>query len=634
MSASDRHPRGLYPLFFTEMWERHSFYIVAFTLLFYLTETVRGALGLPAHKANEIVGTYLAFVYFTPFIGGLVADRYLGYRRAVLVGGLCMAAGLFFVGSGGAATLVPGLALVCVGNGFFKPNISVMVGNLYPKGDPKRDAGFNIFYMGINIGAFLASFTAAWVRNAFGWGWMFRAAGLGLLVGCAILLLYWKRLAHADREPGTKPEDTSLSEISMRILLPAGAFGAAGYFAAEYMLPPGFPVGSIMCGFLAGMIPILYFFVRLAVTATAEERPGLMALLPVFVAGGTFFMILHLNSTALATWAKQDTERHTTNPWMLFPGTAQPALPDYFANAGPDVPRPDERTLVVVGEDESRLWDGRRVRERDLPTLAATAPGLELREVESAAVTSATLRVFRDDQIEVEGGSGSEPLRVTVAPGAEPVRNVALVREIDGAPVAVQLVTQKVHDSVYARAGSARLALDGTLPVTNPEMFTQANAFFVVALTPLVVAFFQWLMHRGKGISTPRKIFYGLLLTAASMLLMVVAGALTEGGTAKVSWLWLVSAYGIVTLGELCLSPMGLSLVTKLSPPRLVGLMMGGWFVATAFGNKLSGFLGGIQALLDPMWFFLLLAAVVTGVAFSIRLVVPRMEAALKQYGA
>jgi POT family proton-dependent oligopeptide transporter len=634
MSASDRHPRGLYPLFFTEMWERHSFYIVAFTLLFYLTETVRGALGMPAARANEIVGTYLAFVYFTPFLGGLIADRYLGYRRAVLVGGICMAAGLFFVGSGGIATLVPGLALVCIGNGFFKPNISVMVGNLYAHGDPKRDAGFNIFYMGINIGAFLASFTAAWVRNAFGWGWMFRAAGIGLLIGCAILLLYWKRLAAADRQPGTKAGDTQLSEMLLKIFLPAGLFGAAGFFAAETFLPAGFAVGPIMCGFLAGMVPVLVFFVRLAVTAAPDERPGLVALLPVFVAGATFFMILHLNSTALATWAKRDTERHTANPWTLFPGTAQPATPDYFGNAGPEVPRPDERTLVAVGEREALLWDGRKVGESMVATLAAGSPGLRLRELSPGAATPTALQVFRDDQLSVTGGSAEQPLRITIDPAATPVRHVELVREIDGRDVPVQLVTGAAREAVYRRAGEARLPLDGSLPVTNPEMFTQANAFFVVALTPLVVAFFQWLVHRRRGISTPRKIFYGLLLTAASMLLMVLAGALSDGGTAKVSWLWLVSAYGIVTLGELCLSPMGLSLVTKLSPPRLVGLMMGGWFVATAFGNKLSGFLGGIQASFDPIWFFLLLAGVVTGVAFLIRLVVPRMEAALDKYGA
>ena len=607
---------------------------MAFTLLLYLTETVRGALGLPSQKANEIVGTYLAFVYFTPFLGGLLADRYLGFRRSVLLGGLLMAAGLWFVGSGRAATLFPGLALVCVGSGFFKPNISVMVGNLYEQGDPKRDAGFNIFYMGIGIGALLASFTAAWVRNAFGWGWMYRAAGIGLLIGCTILLLFWKRLAHADREPGTQPGDTSLTEIFLRILLPAGVFGFLGFLFAEHHLPRDFPVGPTMCGFLAGMLPILFFFVRLAVTATPEERPGMMSLMPVFVAGGTFFLILHLSTTAFATWAKEDTERHTANPWTLFHGTAQPALPDYFANAGPEVPRPDERTLVIVGENDARLWDGRRIGESGLPALLAAGPGLEARDTEAAAATETTLQVFRDDQIEVQGGTANAPLRITVDPRAQPFRYVSLLRDVDGKLVPAQLVTREVHDAVYAHAGSARLPPGGTLPVTNPEMFTQANAFFVVFLTPLVVAFFQWLVHRSRAVSTPRKIFYGFLLTACSMLLMVLAGALTHGGTVKVSWLWLVSAYGIVTLGELCLSPMGLSLVTKLSPPRLVGSMMGGWFVATAFGNKLSGFLDGIQGLMDPMWFYLLLAVVLTCVALLIRLVVPRMERALKQYGA
>ena len=631
---SSGHPRGLYPLFFTEMWERHSFYIVAFTLLFYLTETVNGALGLPAGKANEIVGTYLAFVYFTPFIGGLVADRYLGYRRAVLVGGLCMAAGLFVVGSGGYAALLPGLALVCIGNGFFKPNISVMVGNLYTPGDPKRDAGFNIFYMGINIGAFIAPLTAAWVRNEQGWGWAFRAAGIGLIAGCAILLAYWKKLDAADRQPGTKPGDTSLAEIFLKILLPAAVAGAAGFYAAEHFLPPGFPVSAIMCGFLAGMVPILFFFVRLAVTATPAERPGLSALLPVFVAGATFFMILHLNSTALATWAKRDTERHTANPWRLFRGTTQPAAPEYFVNAAPEVPRPDERALVQVGEPAQRLFDGRRLSQSALTRFMAGQPELRVEIVPAGTESGPSdLQIFAEEQITIRGGGG-EAVSVELAEGAEPLRTVRLVRTIDGRTIPVQLVATETFNAVYARAGSARLALGEALPTTNPEMLTQANAFFVIVFTPLLVVFFQRLVARGKGVSTPRKIFYGLLLTAVSMLVMVAAGAFSAGGTIKVSWMWLVNAYAFVTLGELCLSPMGLSLVTKLAPPRFVGLMMGGWFVATAFGNKLSGFLGGIQSLMDPTWFFLLLAVAVTAVAFLIRLVVPRMEAALKTYGA
>jgi len=634
MSATGRHPRGLYSLFFTEMWERHSFYIVAFTLLFYLTETASGALGLPAGRANEIVGTYLAFVYFTPFLGGLLADRFLGYRRSVLIGGLCMAAGLFVVGSGGIATLLPGLALVCVGNGFFKPNISVMVGNLYPPGDPQRDAGFNIFYMGINIGAFLASFTAAFVRNAFGWGWMFRAAGIGLFIGCAILLLHWKRLAAADREPGTKPGDTSMTEISLKIFLPAALFGLAGYFAGEHFLGSDHAVGPMMCGFLAGMIPVFFFFVRLAVTAAPAERPGLTALLPVFLAGATFFMVLHLNTTALATWTKNDTERHTANPWSFFPATTQAAGPDYFANAAPEVPRPDERTVVTVDRKSALLWDTRNIDDSSLQALLAAAPDLRARERAQGAFTATTLRVYRNGDVAIEGGTDSQPLSVTPHPRAEPARHVELTRAIDGTDSAVALVTPETRAAMYRHAGTARLAPGATLPVTNPEMFTQANAFFVVALTPVVVGIFQWLARRGRVISTPRKIYYGLLMTAAAMLVMVCAGAATNGGTVKASWLWLIGTYCVLTFGELCLSPMGLSLVTKLAPARFVGLLMGGWFVATAFGNKLSGFFGGIQALFDPLWFFLILAAVVAAVALLIRLVVPRMEKALAGYDA
>jgi amino acid/peptide:H+ symporter len=143
------HPQGLFRLFFIEMWERLGFYTIVAVLMLYAKDTDRGGLGLPADFANEIYGIYLAFVYFTPYLGGLIADRFLGYRKSVLIGGLVFAAGFFLLGSGKSWTFPVGLTLLCIGNGFFKPNISAMVGNLYVKGDPKRDAGFNIFYMGI-----------------------------------------------------------------------------------------------------------------------------------------------------------------------------------------------------------------------------------------------------------------------------------------------------------------------------------------------------------------------------------------------------------------------------------------------------------------------------------------------------
>jgi amino acid/peptide:H+ symporter len=148
------HPKGLFALFFTEMWERLGFYLMVGILYLYIIDTERGGLGLSNAAAGEIYGTYLAFVYFTPFLGGMIADRYLGFRRSVLIGGAADGRGLLRCWASAACPRsMPGLVLLCIGNGLFKPNISAMVGNLYEPGDPRRDAGFNIFYMGINIGA-------------------------------------------------------------------------------------------------------------------------------------------------------------------------------------------------------------------------------------------------------------------------------------------------------------------------------------------------------------------------------------------------------------------------------------------------------------------------------------------------
>ena len=159
------HPVGLFILFFTEMWERLGFYLMLGILFLYITDSERGGLGFSTSLAGEIYGTYMAFVYFPPFIGGMLADRLLGHRRSVLIGGLLLAAGYFALGIRSWPTFYAGLALLCFGNGFFKPNISAMVGNLYKADDPRRDAGFNIFYMGINIGATFAAILAAPLRN-------------------------------------------------------------------------------------------------------------------------------------------------------------------------------------------------------------------------------------------------------------------------------------------------------------------------------------------------------------------------------------------------------------------------------------------------------------------------------------
>ncbi len=642
------HPKGLAPLFFIEMWERLSFYVIGGILLLYAMDTERGGLGIAQLSANDIVGTYLAFVYATPFLGGLLADRLLGYRRSVLIGGLCMASGLFSLGTPGPTWFVLGLVLVCIGNGFFKPNISAMVGNLYEKGDPLRDAGFNIFYVGINIGSLFAFIFSTWVRNSLGWSATFQMAGCGLLIGITLLLVFWKGLAVADKPPAPHPDDIPIMRIVGTILAPALGVGLLGWWLATTFIPDS-SVTPPTCGFLAGTIPLIVFFVMLGRKAAPAERPGLLAMLPVYVAGGTFFMILHLNTTALTQWANADTDRHSASMFDVLPKTTQPALPGYFRNAGPEVPRPQKDTLAVVDDRAARMFGTSRLDAVSLEAVRSAHPELELivvqgelagvAKVEDAAADARGANVYPAGTVTVKEGRDSHgvpTIAVDLVQGTPRLARVAFRRPIEGSPQPVVLVDQKTFDGVYRNAVATTPVLPvGTyLMVTNPELFQAANALCVILLTTPLVLFWAFLRRAGREVGTAHKIFYGLLLTMASMLVMAVAGWLTAHGTLKVSAFWLIGAYAVVTVGELCLSPMGLSLVTKLSPKRYVGLMMGGWFCATAFGNKLSGFFGGIQSLMEPMSFFLVLAGVVAVVALGIRLILPWLDKAIRQYGA
>ncbi|MBL9076577.1 MAG: peptide MFS transporter [Planctomycetes bacterium] len=646
------HPQGLFRLFFIEMWERLGFYTIVAVLMLYAKDTERGGLGLSADFANEIYGIYLAFVYFTPYLGGLLADRFLGYRKAVLIGGLVFATGFFLLGSGQSWTFPVGLTLLCIGNGFFKPNISAMVGNLYVKGDPKRDAGFNIFYMGINIGAFTANFLAAYTRNEWFWEAAFLAAGVGMLLSVLILLGSWKTLERADRTPGTNPEDTPFGEILGRILAPALVVGVLGWAFAAYVLPKDVTklVKATDIGFLLGAIPILLFFVNLSKRASTEEKPGLRALLPVYLAGGTFFMVLHLNGSAMTTWADENTVRNlgANDPVVFvadtFPVFADQALPSYYHNAAADIPRPHRSTLLPIATTtQAKMFGQKRMDVVSLDELRGKLPAdvaveaLPLRgelSAEQKAWKKFSVEVF--PKVLVEEGTDAHGLPVTTVKaeaGTEAAQRVAFVRTAGDQRFATFLVTDADFTALYA-GDPPELPPGQYLRTANPELYQSWNAFFVILLTPLLMLYFASLLQRGVDFSTARKIFAGMAITALSALFMMVAGIVGEDGAHKVSGLWLMGFYAIVTVGELCLSPMALSLVTKLSPRRFVGLTMGGWFFATAVGNKFSGFLGVLQGALTPTVFFLVIAVAVAVVAGYILSVLKKLDAAIKQYGA
>lgn len=666
------HPKGLFPLFFTEMWERLAFYTIVGILLLYATDAERGGLGLPAAQGNEIYGLYLAFVYFTPFLGGIIADRFLGYRRAVFVGGVMMASGLFLMGTPGFWPFTCGLIALIVGNGFFKPNISVMVGNLYEPGDERRDAGFNIFYMGINLGAFLATlYVAPLARNELGWLWTFRIAGCGLILAVVILLATWKVLARADRLPERNPEDTGFGAVFTKILLPALVVGilgyiaakAAGYYFAKADLPYTVPLPPAVCGFMVGMIPVIVFFVRLAWTASPEEKPGLMSLLVIYAAGSAFWMILHLNGSAMTQWARDDTNREVRGSNRLLtslnPGAQQEALPNYYVNAAEGTPRPDPRSLFVVddylppggvsADTAARMYGQQRMDESVVAALADALPrDMQVerfgpKELVPAEWSARATRAFPAGVVEVKTSAdshGGTTVTVEVPDGARPIGSVVFVRELDGQSLATLLIDRATFDAVYEgyrrRFGHepALLPPGEFLPVINPEVYQTWNPAFVVLLTPVIVAFFGWRTRINKSVPTARKLLYGMLFATAGLLLMALAGMLSDHGTHKVSGLWLAGFYCMISLGELCLSPIGLSLVTKLSPKRLVGLTMGGWFLATAFGNNLSGFFGSIQENMTPVSFFVLLAGLSGLVAIFVLLLLPKLDVAIRKYGA
>jgi POT family proton-dependent oligopeptide transporter len=502
-----KHPKGLYLLFFTEMWERFGYYLMLGILYLYMTDSLKGGLGYGEGTANDIYGTYLALVYLTPFIGGLLADRVFGYRKTIIFGGAMMAAGYLTLAFPGEEAFYLALFFIIIGNGFFKPNISTLLGNLYntPEYKDMKDKGYNIFYMGINIGAFVCNFVAAYMRNNYGWGWAFAAAGVGMIIGLITFMAGQKNVAEGDIVKSKNPEDMSLGQIGAIIFLPALGFAALGYF-----LPMLLGVSNILGSrsndvFLFACIPVVYFYLRTYLKADAEDKKPLGVLLYIFTVVIIFWMIFHQNGNVLTDWAERYTKREMS------------------------------------------------------PGLESTANKFNLVEK-----VSATPRLVVK----------------TDAEGKPEVVNGDTLRTEEYAKY-----IQNLPKEEWPQEGK-------NLSLISTELFQSLNPFFVVLFTPLVIAFFSFLGARGKEPSTVAKIAWGLFITGLSTVVMILAVSVSNNGADKVSAMWLVGTYAVITIGELCLSPMGLSLVSKLSPPRLTALMMGGWFLATSIGNKLSGVVG------------------------------------------
>lgn len=465
-----KHPRGLAPLFFTEMWERFSFYIMLALLTLYMEAPAsQGGLGFSTEWASQIYGMYIGLIYFTPFFGGILADKVWGYGRTIVAGGVAMMAGHLALAGDTIAFFFLGLSLLIIGNGLFKPNISTMLGNLYRDRNDLKDQGYNIFYMGINIGALIAPITAT-ILKGYGWHYAFGCASIGMAL--SLLIFWWFRQSVADGEVARFREKAD----------------------AEDETP-----------------------VDLAV-----ERVRTRALWIIFAVVIFFWMAFKQNGLTFIRWAR-----------------------DYTA-----------------------------------------------------------------------------PLETPL----------------------------------------------GTLDFQKDASISKSiNPFLVIALTPLLVLVWDWFRRSGREISTPKKMIIGMVLTSLAYVVMACGGwsggderrqvvekineleaqskAAAAAGTeateatkaeiaerknvARVSIMWMVLCNFFITLGELCISPMGLSVVSKLAPKRSAGIWMGGWFVATSLGNYLAGFLGMFWDRLQPSGFFLVLVGTSLAAAALLILFLPKLEAAM-----
>lgn len=413
------HPRGLALLFLVEMWERFSYYGMRALLVLYLVN----ALKWDTARAANLYGSYTSLAYITPLFGGYLADRFLGTRRSLVIGGVLIALGHFSLALSGTATFYLGLGLVIIGTGFFKPNVSTMVGQLYPEGDSRRDGGFTLFYMGINLGAFLAPLICGYLGERVGWHYGFGAAGVGMVLGLGLYL--WGR-------------DKYLAGIGV---------GAPGSRKVQLA----------------------------ANTRAADDKKRVVALVIVVLFVVAFWSAFEQSGSSLNLFADKNTNRMVGS--FLIPAS----------------------------------W------------------------------------------------------------------------------------------------------------------FQTINAGFILLLAPFFAIMWRRLSARGREPSTPMKMVFGLALLGIGFVFMVIGGRLADSGV-LVSPFWLIATYFLHTTGELCLSPVGLSYVTKVAPVRLASLLMAGWFLANGAGNKIAGSLAALSATMPNGSFYMIFVATSLGAAAILFFLVPRIN--------
>jgi len=460
------HPRGLATLFFTEMWERFSYYGMRGVLILFMVDAIQtGGLGMTDGRAAAIYGLFTAGAYLMALPGGWLADRLLGARNTIFYGGILIALGQFSLALMGtsSALFYFGLVLIVCGTGLLKPNVSAIVGDLYPEGGAKRDAGFSVFYMGINLGAFIGPLACGYLGENIAWPWAFTAAGVGMVLG----LIQYRVTAGHLRGLGFAPKSSAEEKSSaVRVLLAGIGLVlilclAFAWLQSSGITSLGLEQGAYGAGGIIVGLAVFYFAYQLIFGGLdSAEKKRLVVIFFLFVGAALFWSGFEQAGSSMNLFAERLTDR------------------------------------VVFG------WE---------------APASWLQSV---------------------------------------------------------------------------------------------NPIFIIAFAPVFA--WLWIALASRQPSIPAKFGLGLILLGMGFILMAWASvyASPEHG---VSPTWLILTYFLHTCGELCLSPVGLSSITKLSPKRLVGQMMGIWFMGTSLGNLIAGLVAGQIETLPLVQLFGAVAAIVIG---------------------
>ncbi|MAL03995.1 MAG: MFS transporter [Arenimonas sp.] len=508
------HPKGLYVCFFTEMWERFSFYGMKALLLLYLLKyhLFTDDLGL------DLLGAYGGLVYAVPVIGGLLADRYLGMRKAVVFGAVLLVLGhLGMAFEGEQARLVDGvvvrdegalqvfylsLALIIMGVGFLKPNISTIVGRLYPSNDPRLDSGFTVFYAGINVGAMFASLVCAFLGETYGWKYGFGAAGIGMVAGL-VVFLWGQKYLMGQAEPNDPAKlRQRVGPFSREIWIYLGSL--AGVALVWQLIQRTWTVHGAM--HLIAIAFLAWFIWFLVKHCSRRERQQMLALVFLIIGVLVFFTLYE----------------QTYGSWVTF--TDRMLTKDLFG-------------ALPIGYQATVPW-------------AIFALGLS-------------------------------PVLMVLALKASDRGRDGVAKAMVGL-LALGIGVAIVHDVVMVQQTAGSLTFLG--------------AFFIVVLSPVFAWLWPWLDRRGLNPSKPLKMGIGLVAAGLAFVPLMLAAESASGGVMASVW-WLVLAYFVLEIGEMCLSPIGLSAVTQLSVARVVGLMMGAFWLATAYSEVLAAQFGKLASL-------------------------------------